>query len=62
MIRKISIGFKTFVSTQDVKNINQTQKQEKISRVEEIKQAIQQGTYKIDLKKTAIAMAKALLF
>ena len=33
----------------------------KISRVEEIKEAIKNGSYKVDIEKTAKAMAKALL-
>ena len=37
------------------------QKEEKLSRVEEIKKAIENGTYKIDIKETAKAMAKSLL-
>ena len=35
-------------------------KNTKLSRVEEIKQQINNGTYKIDLQKTAEAMAKEL--
>ncbi|WP_457561567.1 flagellar biosynthesis anti-sigma factor FlgM [Caminibacter pacificus] len=64
MIRKISIGFKTFVSTQqnETKKTQKNQEVQKLSRVEEIKQQIQKGEYKIDLRKTAEAMAKALLF
>jgi len=38
-----------------------TTKTQTTSRVEEIKKAIQNGTYKIDIQKTAQAMAKALL-
>ncbi len=37
-----------------------TQKNTKLSRVEEIKQQIKNGTYKIDLQKSAEAMAKHL--
>jgi anti-sigma28 factor (negative regulator of flagellin synthesis) len=44
------------VSTQQTKKID-TEK----TRVEEIKEAIKNGTYKIDINKTAKAMAKALL-
>jgi len=44
------------VSTQQTKKID-TEK----TRVEEIKEAIKNGTYKIDIDKTAKAMAKALL-
>ena len=32
-----------------------------ISRVDEIKEAIKNGTYKIDIEKTSKAMAKSLL-
>ena len=44
------------VSTQQTKKID-TEK----TRVEEIKEAIKNGSYKIDINKTAKAMAKALL-
>ena len=37
-----------------------TEKNTKLSRVEEIKQQIKNGTYKIDLQKSAEAMAKHL--
>ena len=37
------------------------EKEEKISRVEELKKAIQNGEYKVDIKATAKAMAKSLL-
>ena len=37
-----------------------TQKNKKLSRVEEIKQQINNGTYKIDIQKSAEAMAKYL--
>jgi len=60
MIRKISASIKF-----DTINLKQTKKTEiktqKISRVEEIKKAIQNGEYKIDIQQTAKAMAKALL-
>jgi len=36
-------------------------KNEKLSRVEEIKQQIENGTYKVDIDKTAKSMAKHLL-
>jgi anti-sigma28 factor (negative regulator of flagellin synthesis) len=38
-----------------------TTKTEKVGRVEEIKEAIKNGTYKIDIESTAKAMAKHLL-
>jgi anti-sigma28 factor (negative regulator of flagellin synthesis) len=60
MIRKISASIKF-----DTINLKQTKKTkiktQKISRVEEIKKAIQNGEYKIDIQQTAKAMAKALL-
>ena len=34
---------------------------QKLGRVEEIKQQIKNGTYKIDIEKSAKAMAKALI-
>lgn len=39
-------------------NVNKT---EKVSRVEEIKQQIEAGTYKVDVEKTAKAIADTLL-
>jgi len=45
-------------STQQTKK---TQKNKKLSRVEEIKQQIKNGTYKVDIDKTASALAKYLL-
>jgi len=64
MIRKIEIS--TFLNINKLdndskKNIKPVNKTEKLSRVEEIKRAIQNGTYKIDIEITAKAMAKALL-
>lgn len=43
------------------KKTNNIQKEEKISRVEEIKEQIKNGTYEINIEKTAKAFAKALL-
>jgi len=48
------------ISTQQNKTQN-VQKEEKIGRVEELKEKIQNGEYKIDLQKTAEAIAKTLL-
>jgi anti-sigma28 factor (negative regulator of flagellin synthesis) len=63
MIRKIEIS--TFSNINKIneskRNINTVNKTEKLSRVEEIKRAIKNGTYKIDIEITAKAMAKALL-
>jgi anti-sigma28 factor (negative regulator of flagellin synthesis) len=60
MIRGVGNGFQPINSTQQNKT-EKTQKQEKLSRVEEIKKEIQNGTYKVDIQKTAEAMAKTLL-
>ncbi len=59
MINKINTGLNITndFSTQQNKKI---QKNTKLSRVEEIKQQIKNGTYKIDLQKSAEAMAKHL--
>ncbi len=46
------------LSTQQTKK---TQPNKKLSRVEEIKQQIKNGTYKVDIDKTAEAMTKYLL-
>lgn len=53
-------------SSLNIKNLSaqQTKKTEpnkKLSRVEEIKQQIKNGTYKIDINKTAEALTKYLL-
>jgi len=60
MIRKISENLNIYqdYSTQQK---NKTTKNKKIERAEEIKKQIQSGTYKINLQKTAEAMAKNLL-
>ena len=59
MINRINTGLNITndFSTQQNKKI---QKNTKLSRVEEIKQQIKNGTYKIDLQKSAEAMAKHL--
>ncbi|GAX87666.1 conserved hypothetical protein [Lebetimonas natsushimae] len=62
MISRIGLNQTNLVSTQpDKKNIKKTQNTEKSGRVEEIKKQIESGTYKIDLDKTAKALAKTLL-
>ena len=60
MIRSISSNTQTF-STQQQKRTQNIQKEEKIGRVEEIKKSIEEGTYKVDIEKTAKAFAKSLL-
>jgi anti-sigma28 factor (negative regulator of flagellin synthesis) len=65
MIRSIYNGISSVHHSFNNDGVNQKkeiQKSQHISRVEEIKKEIEQGTYKIDLDKTAQAMAKALLF
>ncbi len=59
MIRKIGENLNVYqnLSTQQNKKINENKK---LERVEEIKQQIKNGTYQIDLQKTAEAMAKTL--
>ncbi|WP_456469771.1 flagellar biosynthesis anti-sigma factor FlgM [Caminibacter sp.] len=62
MINKVSTripGLNVASTQQQTKT--QTQKTEKLSRVEEIKKAIENGTYKVDIENTAKAMAKSLL-
>ncbi len=46
------------LSTQQTKK---TEPNKKLSRVEEIKQQIKNGTYKVDIDKTAEALTKYLL-
>jgi len=59
MINRVGANTQMF-STQQKRTQN-VQKQENIGRVEEIKEKIQNGEYKIDLDKTAEALAKTLL-
>ena len=61
MINKIGINSNIISHSTQQNKIEKTQKEEKLSRVEEIKRDIQNGTYKIDIDKTAKAMAKNLL-
>jgi len=56
---KISNNFKINTSLSTQQNVKKIETK-KLGRVEEIKQQIKNGTYKIDLNKTAEAMAKAL--
>ena len=60
MIRKIGENLNIYQnhSTRDNKKINENKK---LERVEEIKKQIKNGTYKIDIQKTAEVMAKNLL-
>ena len=61
MINKVGV-FSQINSTQiQEKKTNNIQKEEKISRVEEIKEQIKNGTYEVNIEKTAKALAKALL-
>ncbi|WP_456479751.1 flagellar biosynthesis anti-sigma factor FlgM [Nautilia sp.] len=59
MINRIGINTQN-IPTQPKKTQN-VQRQDKPGRVEEIKQKIQNGDYKVDINKTAEAFAKALL-
>jgi anti-sigma28 factor (negative regulator of flagellin synthesis) len=59
MIRKVESSILNNVSS--IQNNKTKAKVEKLSKVEEIKKAIENGTYKIDIQKSAKAMAKALL-
>ncbi len=60
MIRKIGENLNIYQnhSTRENKKINENKK---LERVEEIKKQIKNGTYKIDIQKTAEVMAKNLL-
>jgi len=62
MINKIGT-FSQINSAQihEKKTTSNIQKEEKISRVEAIKEQIKNGTYEINIEKTAKAFAKALL-
>jgi anti-sigma28 factor (negative regulator of flagellin synthesis) len=60
MINRVGINSQITTPTQQKKTQN-VEKEEKLGRVEEIKKQIQNGEYKIDINKTAEAMAKSLL-
>ena len=60
MIKGISSN-STFISTISSKNKNDNIQNVEKSKVENIKEAIQNGTYKINLNETASQMAKSLL-
>jgi anti-sigma28 factor (negative regulator of flagellin synthesis) len=55
------VGANTQIISTQQKRTQNVQKQEKLGRVEEIKKSIQNGEYKIDIDKTAEALAKSLL-
>jgi len=55
------VGANTQMISTQQKRTQNVQKQEKLGRVEEIKKSIQNGEYKIDIDKTAEALAKSLL-
>jgi len=55
------VGANTQMISTQQKRTQNVQKQEKLGRVEEIKEKIQNGEYKIDIDKTAEALAKTLL-
>ncbi len=59
MINRINTGL-NITNDFSAQQNKKTQKNTKLSRVEEIKQQINNGTYKIDLQKSAEAMAKHL--
>ncbi len=61
MINKVGVNSRfNHISTQQKKTQN-VQKEEKIGRIEEIKKRLERGEYKIDIEKTAQAIAKSLL-
>ncbi len=60
MIKRVGANTQMNISTQQKRTQN-IQKQEKLGRVEEIKQRIENGTYNIDIDKTAEALSKTLL-
>jgi anti-sigma28 factor (negative regulator of flagellin synthesis) len=61
MINRVASNTQIFSISTQQKRTQNIQKEEKIGRVEEIKKSIQNGTYKIDIEKTAEAFAKSLL-
>ena len=61
MINKIGAFSQLNPTQMQEKKIDNIQKEEKISRVEAIKEQIKNGTYEINIEKTTKAFAKALL-
>jgi len=59
MINRVNSGLNITNDFSTQQNIK-TKKNTKLSRVEEIKKQINNGTYKIDIQKSAEAMAKHL--
>ena len=57
---KIYNNISTNIQNLSTQQTKKTEKSQKLSRVEEIKEQIKNGTYKIDIDKTAKALAKAL--
>jgi anti-sigma28 factor (negative regulator of flagellin synthesis) len=60
MINRVGVNTQMNISTQQKKTQN-IQKDEKLGRVEEIKKRIDNGTYNIDIDKTAEALSKTLI-
>jgi len=60
MINKIGINNYTLIQNETKQKKVSKKENIKISKVEEIKRAIENGTYKIDIEKTAKAMAEQL--
>ncbi len=62
MINKVGINSNLVLNSNSTQQKKiETDKSEKISRVEELKQSIKSGDYKIDLDKTSKALANSLL-
>ncbi|RUM55273.1 MAG: flagellar biosynthesis anti-sigma factor FlgM [Nautilia sp.] len=63
MINGISSNNSTFFTTISGNKKDNTQQIEKVekSKIETLKESIKNGTYKIDIEKTANSMAKKLL-
>jgi len=60
MINKIGLNNYTLIQNEIKQKKVSKEENIKLSKVEEIKKAIENGTYKIDIEKTAEAMAKKL--
>ena len=61
MINKVGVFSQINFTQMQEKKTNNIQKEEKIVLVEAIKEQIKNGTYEINIEKTAKAFAKALL-
>ncbi len=65
MVSKVGVGSMTYLQnmqgTKDKKGVAPTQKTKELDRVESIKEQIKNGTYQLDMNKTAQAVSDELI-